>query len=131
MHPGRVGGSAGIPGSTMALAATPVLGIAAVSVLILGACAANGTESEGESPMPERSIEEVQEAHTPNWMALAGVVGTGIGRCDGEPCILVYASRETDEIREQIPAEVEGYRVRVEVTGPFTPREPDAPPPGS
>lgn len=84
--------------------------------------------------MPHPTIQDVQEAHTDEWMAIPGVVGTGIGRCDDEPCIVVYASRMTDEIRDGIPEDVEGYRVRIEVTGPFRPREPGSPgrpePPG-
>lgn len=75
-----------------------------------------------------RTIQEVQEAHTAEWMAVPGVVGTGIGRCDDEPCILVYAERMTEEIGERIPDRVEGYRVRVEVSGPFRPRESPPPP---
>lgn len=74
--------------------------------------------------MPERTIQEVQEAHTQAWMRVPGVVGTGIGRCDGEPCIVVFAARMTEEIEAEIPDEVEGYPVRVEVTGPFRPRQP-------
>lgn len=79
-------------------------------------------EPEGEDPVPQRTIQEVQEAHTDEWMEVPGVVGTAIGLCEGEPCIVVYAAEMTEEIEERIPDEVEGYRVRVEVTGPFRPR---------
>lgn len=82
--------------------------------------------------MPTRPIEEVQEAHTPAWMELPGVVGTGIGLCDREegadpprePCIRVFLSRASPEAEEAIPERVEGYRVELVVTGPFTPRTP-------
>lgn len=74
--------------------------------------------------MARPTIEEVQERHTADWVRLPGVVGTGIGRCEGEPCIKVFATRMTEEIRHEIPDEVEGYPVRVEVTGPFRPRDP-------
>lgn len=72
--------------------------------------------------MPERPIEEVQEAYTPEWMELAAVVGTGIGECDGEPCIKVYLAEPSEEADEAIPDSVEGHRVETVVTGPFRPR---------
>lgn len=72
--------------------------------------------------MPGRSIAEVQEAVTPEWMEIPGVEGTGIGRCDGDPCIKVFVSRRTTQVREGIPGRVEGYRVRIEVTGAFETR---------
>lgn len=78
--------------------------------------------------MPEsRAIEEVLAEHTPGWMKVPGVVGTGQGLCDGRPCIVVYASSRTPEIEARIPAEAEGHPVRVEVTGRI---EPLAPPDG-
>ncbi len=78
--------------------------------------------------MAEPTIEEVQERYTTEWMALAGVVGTGIGACDGEPCIRVFLARPSPEAEERIPPEVEGYRVELEVTGEFRPRSPPDPP---
>lgn len=90
----------------------------AVVVSIAVACAGSGA-GEGDSGEEDvrRSIEEVQEAHTPEWMEIDGVVGTGIGLCDEEPCIKVFVARRTEEIGEKIPDRVEGYRVRLEVTG--------------
>ena len=77
-----------------------------------------------EDEMPERSIQEVQEAFTPEWMELPGVVGTGLALCDGEPCIRVFLARESPEARAAIPEEVEGHRVELVITGPFEPRIP-------
>ncbi|MDX1745741.1 MAG: hypothetical protein R3324_07375 [Halobacteriales archaeon] len=73
--------------------------------------------------MPEHSIEAVQEAHTRAWMAVPGVVGTGIGRCEGEPCIKVFVSARSDRVEAAIPSEVEGYPVQIEVTGAFQARD--------
>lgn len=73
--------------------------------------------------MPERTIQEVQDAHTLEWMAIPGVVGTGIGLCDEDPCIKVFVARRTEEIEERIPEEVEGYPVRIEVSGEFRARD--------
>lgn len=69
--------------------------------------------------MAAKSIEKVLEAHSDEWMAIAGVVGVGIGLCDGEPCIRVLVSRKTAEIANRIPAAIEGFVVDVEETGRF------------
>lgn len=73
--------------------------------------------------MSQRSIIEVQEAHADDWEALDGVEGTGVGRCEGAPCIKVFVREKTAELEEEIPREVEGYPVRLEVTGPFRARD--------
>lgn len=72
--------------------------------------------------MSRPTIEEVQEAYTERWMRLPGVVGTGIGLCEGEPCIRVFLSRPSPEARDAIPSRVEGYAVDLEVTGEVEPR---------
>lgn len=79
-------------------------------------------ESPQEEEMSQPTIEEVQDAHTEEWMALPGVVGTGIGLCDEAPCIRVFLSRPSPETEEAIPSIVEGYRVDVRVTGEYEPR---------
>lgn len=117
-----------------AAAATCAAAVLSLGVLGPGAaCAPGGGDgdtghqdtaraAEG-SPLSERSIIEVQEARSEQWEALDGVVGTGVGECDGEPCIKVFAREESTEIEEEIPREVEGYPVRIEVTGPFRARD--------
>jgi hypothetical protein len=101
----------------------------ALNLAILQACS---NQRSGQSePLSDRevtpvSIQEVQEAHTPAWMSIPGVVGTGIGRCDGEPCIKVFVAQRTSEIDRRIPDHVEGYPVSVEVTGPFRALDPDS-----
>lgn len=74
--------------------------------------------------MPRRSVEEVLSEHNDSLMALPGVVGTAIGRCDETLCIRVFLAGSDAGERERIPERLEGYPVRVEVTGPFGPREP-------
>lgn len=106
----------------------PTLGLA---LALVAGCGLVRNDTPEEEQVPERSIEEVQEAHTPGWMELPGVVGTGIGLCDDEPCIRVFLSEPSPEVEEAIPEEVEGYRVELVVTGPFRPRlPPDTFPPG-
>lgn len=69
--------------------------------------------------MPERTIEQVQEAHTDEWMAIPGVEGTAIGLFKGKPCINVLASVKAEKLRGKIPSSIEGYPVIIEETGAF------------
>lgn len=70
-----------------------------------------------------KTIEAVLAAHTDSLMAIPGVLGTGVGRCEnGATCIRVLVSRVTEEIQRRVPRELEGYQVRVDVTGPIVPR---------
>jgi hypothetical protein len=98
-----------------------VLAIFLLAGLMLGGCIPSG-ERGTEEGMTERPIEEVLEEHTPGWMEIDGVVGTGIGLCDETPCIRIFLARESEEIRRAIPEEVGGHPVDVVVTGPFRPR---------
>lgn len=64
-----------------------------------------------------RPIEAVLAAHTDSLMAVPGVVGTAIGLCDGAPCIRVLLAAANEAARQRLPARLEGYPVKVEVTG--------------
>lgn len=68
---------------------------------------------------PAASIEDVLARHTDGWLELEGVEGTGIGLCDGTPCIRVFGSRPAEELRALIPERVEGYPVDIVRTEPF------------
>jgi len=104
----------------------------ALALAGMAGCGLVRNDTPEEEQVPQRSIEEVQEAYTPGWMELDGVVGTGIGLCEteegadlpGEPCIRVFLSEPSPEAEDAIPDEVEGYRVELVVTGPFRPRLP-------
>jgi hypothetical protein len=67
--------------------------------------------------MPAMKIEEVLKKYTDKLMSISGVVGTGQGLCDGEPCIKVLLIKKTRELERKIPRELEGYKVRLEETG--------------
>ena len=69
--------------------------------------------------MPQRTIEQVQEDHTDEWMEIPGVEGTAIGLSDNKPCITVFSSIKVEELRAKIPSTVEGYPVIIEETGTF------------
>ena len=63
------------------------------------------------------NIEQAQARLTEQVMDLPGVVGTMIGECEGESCLKVMVETAEEEALEQIPSEVDGYRVEVFVTG--------------
>ena len=67
----------------------------------------------------KRTIEQVQEAYTDEWMKMPGVEGTAIGLFEDEPCIKVFSSRPAEELKDKIPSVVEGYPVIIEQTGTF------------
>ena len=101
----------------------------AIILLSIGAMSAAGSltgcsyigpsDLEKGQSMPERTIEQVQEEHTDEWMAIPGVVGTAIGLFDGKPCIKVFASSKPQQLRAKIPSTVDGYPVIIEETGKF------------
>jgi hypothetical protein len=79
----------------------------------------------GCSPMDKgqqksgRTILQVQEAHTREWMAIPGVEGTAIGLFKGKPCIKILSSVRPEKLRGKIPSSVEGFPVIIEETGTF------------
>lgn len=69
--------------------------------------------------MSKRTIEQVQEEHTGQWMAIDGVEGTAIGLFEDRPCIKIFSSKKAEDLRAMIPSIVEGYPVIIEETGVF------------
>jgi hypothetical protein len=67
--------------------------------------------------MTRPTIEAVQGRLTNEVMEEPGVLGTMIGECDSEPCIVVLVEDASDALRERIPTEREGYRIAIQVTG--------------
>ena len=55
-----------------------------------------------------RPIADVLREHTDSLMALPGVVGTAQGEQDGKPCVMVLVVELTDDLKAQIPGELEG-----------------------
>jgi len=69
--------------------------------------------------MSGKTIEQVQEEHTDEWMAIPGVEVTAIGLFQDKPCIKIFSSRKEEDLRAKIPSAVEGYPVIIEQTGVF------------
>lgn len=74
----------------------------------------------GEITVLEASgIGEVKDRHELTIMSIPGVVGYGISSRDGRPVIVVMLENDSPALRSQIPAELEGFEVVTEVTGPI------------
>ncbi|UCE50277.1 MAG: hypothetical protein JSW47_08945 [Phycisphaerales bacterium] len=69
--------------------------------------------------MAQRSIEQVHEEYTAQWMEIPGVQGIGIGLFEDKPCIRIFSSVPAEELKDKIPSVVEGYPVIIEETGTF------------
>lgn len=69
--------------------------------------------------MSKKTIEQIQQEHTSQWMAIDGVEGTAIGLYEGKPCIKIFISKKAEYLRGAIPSTVEGYPVVIEETGTF------------
>lgn len=63
----------------------------------------------------------VQEKYGEKLISIPGVIGHGIGDCDGEFCIQVLLKEESAKTRRKIPKELDNIKVRVIVTGPIVP----------
>jgi hypothetical protein len=70
-----------------------------------------------KSSHPKMTITEVLQKHTQKWMEIPGVIGTGEGKSDDKPCILVLIKHKSEVIKKKIPKSVDGYKVILEVTG--------------
>jgi type IV secretory pathway VirB2 component (pilin) len=80
------------------------------------------TDQEGVEELSTKSIDQVLEQHTADWMAVPGVVGTGIGHCEGRPCIKIFVAKKTESLLQKLPVEQDGYLVDVIETGEIRPR---------
>lgn len=104
---------AGIPAAAIALA------------LLVGGCGSpSPPHQEGHRKMPSQPIAAVLAAHTPRLMALDGVIGVYESALEnGSPCIKVILLRDHPETRAKIPADLEGYPVRIEESDRIRPME--------
>ena len=64
-----------------------------------------------------RSIDDVLSTHTDSLMALPGVIGTAQGEQAGKPCVTVLVIELTDDLKRQIPGDLEGYPVVITESG--------------
>jgi hypothetical protein len=62
-------------------------------------------------------IEEVLHNHTSQLMAIPGVTGVGIGEKAGKPVLLIMVKALTQELKKQLPSQLAGIPIQVEVVG--------------
>lgn len=95
------------------------VGLMTIAGSFSGCSWGNAGELEKRASMPEKSIEQVLNERTDEWMAIPGVVGTAIGSFEGKPCIKIYTSAKPQQLQAKIPSTVENYPVIIEETGAF------------
>jgi hypothetical protein len=66
-----------------------------------------------------QTIEQVKAKYEWQMLDIEGVEGVGIGDEQGQPVIKVYVARKTKSLQQQIPRQIEGFPVSLEVTGEF------------
>ena len=69
--------------------------------------------------MSEKTIEQVLEERTDQWMTIPGVEGTAIGMFQDKPCIMILSSVTPRQLRSKIPETIDGYQVVIRQTGTF------------
>ena len=69
--------------------------------------------------MPDKTIEQVLQDNTDQWMAIQGVEGTAIGLFNGKPCIRIFTSLKPQQLQDKIPSTIEGHPVMIKETGAF------------
>jgi hypothetical protein len=65
-------------------------------------------------------VAAVIEQNVDQLMALDDVVGVGQSRCNDGDCIKVLLARDNTDTRKQLPTEIEGIPVVIEISGSFT-----------
>jgi hypothetical protein len=100
----------------------------AIALLVFTGALANcgpKIEANGQpgNRMPETTIAEVLKQNTDSLMSLPGVVGTAIGECGGNPCIIVMVVKKNPDLMKKIPSALQGFPVIVEETGVIRPLE--------
>ena len=73
--------------------------------------------TQPEKKMATKTIEDVLNEYTDQWMSIDGVVGTAQGLVDDKPCIKVYVVEKTPELERKVPELLHGYPVVMEETG--------------
>ncbi|MFS0517244.1 hypothetical protein ACEYW6_21355 [Nostoc sp. UIC 10607] len=64
-----------------------------------------------------QTIEQIKEQYESDLLSIDGVVGVGISECEDKPCIKVYLENESPNLKKQIPKQLDGFKVDIQVTG--------------
>ena len=79
-------------------------------VLSIPAC----TSDPPPAPAP---ADQVRQRHEADLMGIPGVVGVGVGQCQGQACIKVLVEQRTEELAGAVPTDLEGVPVELEEIG--------------
>src|SRR5262249_19562004 len=97
--------------------------LAPVAIAVLAAASACGSRNEPapaeEAPVASRPSAAGLADHTDRLMRLPGVVGVYEGRDGGSPIVVVLVVDSTHA--GQIPQQLDGYAVHIEISGPIRP----------
>ena len=67
--------------------------------------------------MQMKKIQSVLAKHEQSLAAIPGVTGVGIGGSPDHPILLVTVEQLTDRLRQALPDRLEGFPVKIEVSG--------------
>ena len=74
----------------------------------------------GRQEVNSMTIEEVLQKHQDRLMVIPGVVGIGEGESEGRPVILIMVRELSPDLRRQLPQQIDGFEVKVDVVGEVT-----------
>jgi hypothetical protein len=96
----------------------------AFALILFADCRPNMAQTN--SRPPRRDINAVLAAHDKELLALPDVVGVYVGAVEdrGGLGLRVMLARKNSETEQKIPRSIEGYPVRVEVSGEIRPMRP-------
>jgi len=66
---------------------------------------------------PPMNIGAAKQKHQQHLLALSGVVSVGIGLRDQQEVIVIGIQQESETLRQQLPAELEGFLVVIDLIG--------------
>jgi len=93
-----------------------------VSLPALSGCGNGGGADYTGKDQPLKPLDEVLDGHASRLMKIDGVVGVYAGALpDGAPCLVIMLRDDGPEKRGELPGELEGYPVRLEVGGEIRP----------
>ena len=95
------------------------IGTITVTANLSGCLWSNASDHQKGGRTPGKTIEQVLNEKTNEWMAIPGVAGVAIGEFKGKPCIRIFTSTRPQQLRAKIPPTIEGYPVIIEQTGPI------------
>ncbi len=111
-----------LKGGHIGLAFTLVLAIFLFSVWHEGCRNREGDRTTMNTSQHLEPIDSVKARHVDELMSIPGVVGVYIGELpDHTPCLGVMVAEKTEDLEKRIPSVIEGYRVRIDVTGRLKP----------